>query len=665
MPPPDAKDPTEMLPQGHLAVPISVEQKSAVLRICVVLRKQPDGRSALVVLRDTLDARVYRGCILDAGGGVVQWVELWVQNPSALAGSVAARRGTVTNSLFDRRWQRMVKGVEKLAPGELIRTGWESLPQPATFINPVAAEPVHPADAASGGPLHLCRDDTFLAAAGLPPYSASPHRYLILSREGGEAKFVPLTPDAPANASTRPMAEVLPGVADLMPFNPAAGQVMVRTYATRSFAEYVDALSGAGDAGAASAPASNAAPAGATGGADATANGNGWLFVGHHGAAGRLVETLHLKLRALSDAVDAVAAAAKSTQLPLLNLSADSFRVDVAPAARGLPSHWTAKVRLVDPGDVVEWALPGADVRYYLPARPGVGSIYRASSGQSVQGRGSVRVRQVLPAGAAKNAVVLEGTFASQERLEVAGRDLVWFRMSPGGGTLDVYARLEKAAALAAGEWRFRSVPLSPAPNVLAALQAEESFAADVPFEHLPLLSTPSDLYSLGVLAVRTLLTNARTSLPVALDEALSLARQVAQDPARSAPLGARVGRLLAQDKRWADSLGPHRLTNEPVRDSQVFEMVPADVWCDVLALVVRLFPGVGPDSYARDLGDAPPEGLHAVFARPLEELAGLLLRTRSLLLIDWAFNREVNAAIRSTLTKLSPELAAGRGVGV
>ena len=45
-------------------------------------------------------------------------------------------------------------------------------------------------------------------------------------------------------------------------------------------------------------------------------------------------------------------------------------------------------------------ALPGADVRYYLPARPGARSIYRPASGQSVQGRGTVRIRQVLPAGA-------------------------------------------------------------------------------------------------------------------------------------------------------------------------------------------------------------------------------------------------------------------------
>jgi hypothetical protein len=33
-------------------------------------------------------------------------------------------------------------------------------------------------------------------------------------------------------------------------------------------------------------------------------------------------------------------------------------------------------------------------------------------------------------------------------------------------------------------------------------------------------------------------------------------------------------------------------------------------------------------------------------------------------MLIDWKFNREVNAAIRSTLTKVLPELATARGAG-
>jgi len=104
--------------------------------------------------------------------------------------------------------------------------------------------------------------------------------------------------------------------------------------------------------------------------------------------------------------------------------------------------------------------------------------------------------------------------------------------------------------------------------------------------------------------------------------------------------------------------LGPQRLVHEAVSAPAAFEVVPADVWCDVLGWVVRMFPGVGPDSFAKDLGDAPPEGLHAVFARPIEELNGLLLRTRSLIVIDWKFNREVHVAIRNSLMKWAPELA-------
>ena len=666
MPSPDAKDgPTKdvaaALPDGHSAVPIGAAETASAVRVCVVVRRGADGKGAQpVVLRDTLEARVYWGCVADAGGGVVKWLELWAQNPATLAGSISQRRGQVTNTHVDRRWQRVIKAWERTPGTALVRLGRESAPQPATFINAASLEPVHPTEAASGTPLVLCRDEALLAGAGLPSYANTAHRYLHHPGGGAAGPFVPLTPDAPTSQATRPLADFLPKGVDLAPFNAAAGQLIARPHAPLSFAEYVDVLSSDNRDGidAAGGVARGAAAP------HASSNGGGWLMLAQAGQSGRLVETLHLKLRALADAVEAVAEAVRLLQLPLLNLTDESFRVEIGPEARGLPSLWTARARLVDTGDTLEWSLPGADARYYLPARPGVASIYRPTLGQPVQARASVRVRQVHP-GTTPNTVVLEGTLVSQERLEAAGRDLVWFRMNVGGTVLDVYARLEKAAALAAGEWRFKSVPLSPPAAVLTALRAEAGIQSnDVPFEHLPLLATPCDLYSLGVLAVRTLLVNGRTSLPVALDEALSLARQVAAEQNRAAPLGKRVARVLAQDKRWLESLGPHRLTNETLSPQQAFEMVPADVWCDVLAFVVRLFPGAGPDSHAKDLGDAPPEGLHAVFAGPLEELDALLLRTRSLIVIDWKFNREVNSAIRAAAQKWATEPGAVRGAG-
>jgi len=47
-----------------------------------------------------------------------------------------------------------------------------------------------------------------------------------------------------------------------------------------------------------------------------------------------------------------------------------------------------------------------------------------------------------------------------------------------------------------------------------------------VSYDVVPALSSLCDLYALGVLAVRTLLVDAQTSLPKALDEAMSLNRE-------------------------------------------------------------------------------------------------------------------------------------------
>jgi hypothetical protein len=82
--------------------------------------------------------------------------------------------------------------------------------------------------------------------------------------------------------------------------------------------------------------------------------------------------------------------------------------------------------------------------------------------------------------------------------------------------------------------------------------------------------------------------------------------------------------------------------------------LVPADVWWQVLACVIRMFPGIGRDSTCRDYGDAPQDGVHKVFAPAAAELDALLLRTRSLILIDWNTNREIHGVIRGFLTGLT-----------
>jgi hypothetical protein len=83
-------------------------------------------------------------------------------------------------------------------------------------------------------------------------------------------------------------------------------------------------------------------------------------------------------------------------------------------------------------------------------------------------------------------------------------------------------------------------------------------------------------------------------------------------------------------------------------------------VWWDTLAFLVRMFPGVGPDSRCKNFGDAPPEAPQVVFERALEDIDMLLLRTRSLIVIDWRYNREIHSVIRRSLTGMGGAAPGG-----
>jgi hypothetical protein len=154
-------------------------------------------------------------------------------------------------------------------------------------------------------------------------------------------------------------------------------------------------------------------------------------------------------------------------------------------------------------------------------------------------------------------------------------------------------------------------------------------------------------MYSLAVLGARALLVDADTTLAIATDELLSLARQVALQHQANTPLGERIRAIFQADSRWLNSLGPHRLTRDTLTPQEAFDLVPANLWFDTLALLVRMFPGVGPDSFCRDFGDAPRGGLNKIYEPVQNHLDTLLIRTRSLVVIDWRFNREIHAVLR------------------
>lgn len=687
------------IPEGYHAVPIAAEQLRAPLRVCVLMKASGGGGGAgagpagtdasgpLVLLRSHVDARVYLGCVVDAAGFVHDWAEVWVQSTEGLVDSIPAYREALSNHAMDQRWGSQVRAYEQFERPVLIRTGYENASSrpPVTFIDPKAAAnaggssgaaPIHPVDHETGEPWVLCEDDAALAGAGLPPYSTTLHRYLYLAKKGSESNFVVVSSGSPTNARTRTLADLFPSRSGLVALNPGAGLLLVRRSGALTLAAYLDAVSGSGDAGkgGGTSPGVQHGRTTLSTGLSVAAGAPGIiddesLFLGQQGKWGRLIETFHLKVRAVADTIAAVRALAESSQRPVLNLAPESFQVNVSEVARGLPHLWSARVSLVDPGDAIALAIKTSEAQHYISPSAGAMSIFRPSgAGSPTRGTATLRIRQIL--NPSPDAMVLEGTLSTDQRVTAQATDLVWVRITlgggntAGGGRIDLYGRLESDAALAAGEWRFRTI--GGGQRFSASDAALIQSAAGVPlngshFEVIPLIATPVDLYSLGVLATKILLTDAKTSLPVVLDELLSLAKQVAQEYDESVGLAQRIGAVFGRDPRWLEALGPHRLRSEVIPAKDAFDLVPPALWWETLAAIVRMFPGMGRDSTCTSFGNAPFGGMHLVFDQAAEDFDRVLRQTRSLIVIDWNYNREIHSLVRQYSAGMGPTNAGGR----
>jgi hypothetical protein len=639
------------IPEGYSAIPIQEADAGATLRLCVLARQTPDPATGqLVLLRDLPDAMVYLACVTDAGGRLRHWAEIWVQNLDGLESSLPALCESFSNHSLDERWSKMTKTFSELNPRGFIQTGWESKHARPTFLDLTRQHPTHPG--AGDKKWELCRDDAALQAAGLPPYGTSLFRYLYqpASREIG---FVPVVSGAPSSSATRPLAEAIKDIEPHIPFNPQGGMLMAQDFAPLSYEDYADLLSGQ--------------PWKGFSHGKRTINFNGvygtlddWnqmqqsgshLFLGPQGRAGRFVEAFHLKVQLFLEALSSVRSFVEAQQLPFLNLAADSFRVSLNEVGAKLPFLWTSDCVLVKPGQAYALPIETSDFRYFIRVKPGGASIYQPEGLNTVlQGSGSVRIRKVT---FEQSRAQIEGTLVMQDRMNVSPHDLLWIRLPLQRGRVDLYGHLYTTDGLAQGEARFRTVPQKLSQETVNALRAAEGVAfARSPFDVVPLLSTPCDLFALGVLAVRTFLTNPQHTVAEALDEMLSLARKAADEYKPEIPLATRIFSIMNADPRFSGSLAPHRLIQTPMEPMAAYELLPPELWYRTLAAIVRLFPGVGPDSHCKDYGDAPALSLETVFNKPIEEFENLLVRSRSLIVIDWKANREVHSAIRDLIDR-------------
>jgi hypothetical protein len=636
---------------GYRGVALRAEDRDAPIAICLLVRTDSSESPPFILLRETLDASIYLGSIVDRSGHPKAWVEVWVQNVDRVAFSFRAQLEPLTNSVLDQRWADRAAMFRTLKRATIIETGAEfNHPVPA-LIDGKEGTVIHPSDPGTRRPFVLCQDEKALELAGLPSYGSSLHRYLWNGSGADESVFLAITSGAPMPPGVRPATDFFQG---LCPFNPGGGLLLVRPLAPLALTEFADILSGKTWPGFQCGKETirlGAAYAGLEDAEEILYRG-GHLFSGRAGRAGRLLEVFHLKLNLILQALDETRSAIRFQQLPFLVLGAESFRVQLSEIGTGLPLFWSAQVDLAESTCAAAISVGASGVRYFIPPELSGPSIYRPQT-RDLPERGSamVRIRKIFPP--TPDGTSLEATLATDERLNVAASDLIHVRLPIASGRTDLYGRVDESEALAKGETRFRTIPQilsEPIQNSLEQLAGAP--IGNASFEILPLLTSPCDMYALGVLAVKILLVDDENTLAIALDEMLSLARQIAVEYQPGVAIGKRLQSIVERDGRWETSLGPHRLVRDDGIRQTAARVVPADLWWETIGVVTRLFPGIGPDSFCGDLGDAPSSALEQIFDEVIGQIDLLLLRSRSLVVADWNQNLEIHDAIYEVIAK-------------
>jgi hypothetical protein len=340
----------------------------------------------------------------------------------------------------------------------------------------------------------------------------------------------------------------------------------------------------------------------------------------------------------------------KEQQLPLLNLSPTSFRVSLPKVGDQFPALWAAKCVLVKPGQAYPLRIKSTEQKYFVRLGKIEPSPFLPEGlGAHSFGIGSVRIRNVS---AETDGTVLEGTLVAEDYLGLDTHDLLWFKLPLAEERLEFYAHVYTSETVGPKEARFRTVPTKHSDSVIASLKRAAGTAFQrAPYEIWPLLSSPCDMFSLGVLATRILLANRQSNLPVILDEVLSLARHFAKESADG--LLPQLKLLLERDQHLLDLISPHALIESGDSPQQARSKIQMDLWLEAIGLLLRFFPGAGAQSFCRSFGDVSPRALEAVFDQPIQELETLVLRLRSLLAPSLSINEEIASVLLDQLASV------------
>ncbi|MCX8155650.1 MAG: hypothetical protein N3J91_04245 [Verrucomicrobiae bacterium] len=670
------------------AVPLVAEWAYHPLRVCVLVRKQPDDSGEYFFkLRECMDGFCYLGCQTDRAGRILSFLEVWVQYVSRVQDMPEYLACNLNNRLLDEQWQNVFKTFKQLDPASVIETGFETVHPPGIWFSPQTRRLQYIQDAETGKPWSLCVDNQLLKQAGLPEFDHSLERFMYVPGKGEEPVFLALEEGGNVHPQIQYTSQLI--AADFVPFNPQGGFMFCRLLRGVALEHYLDFLSGKlpdlPDYNALKLAVPTAAHltegvdvisqpecsaslnAGQSSMPKQTRWGVSHAFLHQPNTPTHLIEVLYLKLCVMASALRIFHDATRIMGAPFLNISLNSLRLGLNSVNTGLPLAWTAHVTLARAGQARIIKIGDAAIKHFI--RTGVvdaSDFVPADIGSVYSGMGSFSVVN-FEKRAHDGKCVVEGVLRLPEKpISSSSRDLLFLTLSANNRKLNLLADIDLCAPTATtGHWSYQ---VTSKPQSLA-IEWEKllgkpggSFFPQARIRLLPNLGSGYDLYACGLLCLRCLLAHDSHSLFSTLEHLHNLAEEVSKNISRPLELSQRIHHLLEEERnsshpesstgglRWLSTLGPHRLLVNELDIADAANATPLKLWSRCLALALRLFPGLVPESYARDFGDGDIEAPELIYRQPLEDLDKIMTDTRRLLLNDWTLNREVHQAITALL---------------
>lgn len=386
------------------------------------------------------------------------------------------------------------------------------------------------------------------------------------------------------------------------------------------------------------------------------------------------VEVFRLKLALFTQLCRRVMDFHRVFRAPHLDLKPENAMVEVPPVSRELPYLWNFRVKLIDLAAATEFACGEDGAARTIPSPPlNYSELYTAPivrQGQfghlkpcDIQFRGSEDLgdgRHRLTA-RLRSPDLIAGDYSDKDVFRIS------VNQAEVGEPLAFWAAKVAAADVPPGAMEVAGDPLKLRPGTGASLQYLGSqWLRNVHFETYHAFGVPCDLYSLGVIFLRTLLCGKRQNMAVVAtkvmqpllnelrrihDEAAGRegdGRGASGSPAGSGELAARVRQFLAQNPCVRSQFV--YWDGDPARESAI----SPDLWQDALLLAVRLCTSLPGFSYASGRGDFDPQRPERAMEAVVSDLESLGARVHSALFGREEMNREVAEAIARARAKLA-----------